>query len=52
MKNKNKEDKDFISAYRTYALAEKEKTDPESNTTNPSLTAVEAAKEWVDRNHK
>ncbi|SMC42600.1 protein of unknown function [Papillibacter cinnamivorans DSM 12816] len=40
------------SAFEMFPLADTEKRDPVTNTTIPSKESVEAAKEWVDFNHK
>ena len=39
-------------AYRSYALAERDKTDRRTNAALPSEEAVIAAKKWVDENKK
>ncbi len=39
-------------AYVTYALADKEKIDPKTNTGTPSIENVEEAREWIEVNIK
>ena len=37
-------------AYITYALADREKVDPETNTTTPSIENVEEMRKWSEVN--
>ncbi len=44
--------KRLLNAFKTLALAEKEKVDKERKTSNPSDENVEAAREWSIENKK
>ena len=47
---KLKKDKNITPAFVTAAAVEENNKDKETNSSNPSISAVRQAKDWVDNN--
>ena len=45
-------DKDTLSRFKTFSLADNAKRNKKSKTTEPGASAVKEAKDWVDHNKK